>query len=234
VRVRALTQSGEEPLVRRHVPALAEHRFDEERRGVGRRTQGLQHVVELTEREVGRLLDRPAEVAGVGERRDVDAGHQRAEPGPELGPRRGHRGRRDRPAVEAAVEHDHVRPPGRLPGQPERGLDRLAAGIREEHPVEMLGEDLAEPVDQRQQRSVHDSRVLRVDDLADLFLGGRDDARMAVPGRGHPDPGGEVEVPAVLLVEQLDALTAGGDDSGRLLQDLRELGHKASLPFVDW
>ena len=161
VPVGALPQAGEEPLVGRHVAALAENRLDEERRGVGRRTQCLQHIVELAQREVGRLLDRPAEVARVGERRDVYAGHQRAEPGAELGPGRRHRGRRDGPAVEAAVEDDR-RWAGRSPGgsvaAPPRSasLPELAKNIRSRSP----GQHLAEPVDEREQRPVHDGRVL--------------------------------------------------------------------------
>ena len=128
------------------------------------------------------------------------------------------------------MEDDHVRPSGRLPAEPQRRLDRLAAGVREEHPVQTLGEHLAEPVHERQQRAVHDGRVLRVDERADLPLGRLDDARVAVPGTRDADARGEVEVPAVVLVVQQHAFASGGDHAGRLLQDLRELGH--GLPLV--
>jgi hypothetical protein len=84
VRVGAFPQAIEEALICRHVAALAEYRLDEESGRVGRRAQRVQYVVELGEGEFGRLLDRPAEVAGVGERRHVHAGHQRAEARAEL------------------------------------------------------------------------------------------------------------------------------------------------------
>ena len=118
VLVGAFAQSGEEPLVGGHVSALAQHRLDEERSGVGGRRQRLQDVVQLGEREVGGLLDRPAEVGGVGERCHVHAGHQRGEAGAELRAGRRQRGRRDRAAVEAAVEHDDIGPAGRLAAKP--------------------------------------------------------------------------------------------------------------------
>jgi len=79
VRVGAFPQALQEALICRHVAALTQYRLDEESSRVGRRAQCLQCVVELGEREFGRLLDRPAEVAGVGERRHMHAGHQRAE-----------------------------------------------------------------------------------------------------------------------------------------------------------
>ena len=44
--------------------------------------------------------------------------------------------------------------------------------------------------------------------LPDLLLRGRHDARVAVPGAGHADAGGEVEVAAVVLVVEVDALAA--------------------------
>jgi hypothetical protein len=94
----------------------------------------------LSQCEVSGLFDRPAEVSRVRERRDVDAAHQRTETGPELGPGGRHRGGSDGAAVEAAVEHDHVGAAGCLPAEPEGRLDRFTAGVREEHPVETLGE----------------------------------------------------------------------------------------------
>ena len=64
--------------------------------------------------------------------------------------------------------------------------------------------------------------------FADLLLGGRDDARVAVPGARHADPGGEVEVAAVVLVVEVDALAARRDHGGRLFQDRGQLGHRCS------
>ena len=220
VPVGALAQSCEEPLVGGHVPALTQHRLDEERGGVGGRGQRLQDVVQLREREVRCLLDGPAEVGGVRERRHVHAGHQRREPGAELRAGRRQRRRRDRATVETAVEHDDVRPAGRLAGQPQRRLDRLAARVGEEHPVQPGGQHLAEPLDQREQRAMHHRRVLGVDQRADLALRRLDHPRVAVPGAGHPDARGEVQVSAVVFVVQQHALSTGGQYAGRLLEDL--------------
>ena len=93
--------------------------------------------------------------------------------------------------------------------EPQRRLDGLAAGVGEEHPSralraatspEPLGELLSSGL-------VHDGRVLRVDQSADLVLGRRDDPGVAVPGAGHADAGGEVEVAATVFFVQQDALS---------------------------
>ena len=104
VRVRAFPQALQEALICRHVAALTQYRLDEESSRVGRRAQCLQCVVELGEREFGRLLDRPAEVAGVGERRHMHAGHQRAEARAEFRAGGGQRARGHGPAMEATVK----------------------------------------------------------------------------------------------------------------------------------
>ena len=59
-----------------------------------------------------------------------------------------------------------------------------------------------------------------VDERADLALGRLDHAGVAVPGAGHADARGEVEVPAVVFVVQQHALSAGGHYAGRLFEDL--------------
>ena len=127
------------------------------------------------------------------------------------------------------MEGDHVGSPGGLAAQSQRGLDGLAAGVREEQPVQARGQHLAEALDQRQQRPVHDGRVLRVNQGADLLLSSLDDPRMAVPGAGHPDTGGEVEVAPVLLVVEDRALPAGGQHAGGLFEDGGKCGHGESL-----
>jgi len=57
-----------------------------------------------------------------------------------------------------------------------------------------------------------------MDQGRDLSLGRLDDPRMAVTGAGHADTGGEVEVSTVVLIIEVDALAASGDDAGCLLQ----------------
>ncbi len=118
-------------------------------------------------------------------------------------------------------------------------LSRSAASIASlpEFAKNMLSsprrEDLAQSLDQREQRTVHDGGVLRVDQRADLSLRRFDHAGVAVAGAGHADPCGEVEVSAVVFVVEQNALTAGREHAGRLLEDLRELrGPGHGVPLV--
>ena len=60
------------------------------------------------------------------------------------------------PAVEAAVEHDDVGTASGLPAEPKCRLDRLAAGVGEEHLVTPGRKHCAQPFHQREQRAVHD------------------------------------------------------------------------------
>jgi hypothetical protein len=76
---------------------------------------------------------------------------------------------------------------------------------------------------------VLDGRVLSVDERRDLPLGRLDHLRVAVTGAGDSDAGGEVQVSALVLVEEKNAFPAGGHHAGRLLQDGGELGHHGSL-----
>ena len=229
VLVGPLAQPSQEAGVGRDVAALAEHRFDDERGGVRGGGHGLQQVIQLGQREIGGLVDRPAVVRRVRERGDVHTGHHRRETRPELGARGGHRRRGDGAAVEAAVEHHDVGPSGGLAGQPQRGLDGFAAGVGEEHPVQPGGQHLTEAVDEVEQGTVHDGGVLRVDQRADLALGGLDDVGVAVSGAGDADAGGEVEIPSVVLVVEHGAFAAGGQHAGCLLEDGRKSGHSESL-----
>ena len=123
-------------------------------------------------------------------------------------------------AVEAAVEHDDVGTASGLPAEPKRRLDRLAAGVGEEHPVEPGRKHCTQPFHQREQRAVHDVGVLRVDQRADLALRSFDHPGVAVPGAGHADTGGEIEVSAVVLVVEQNAFTRRGQYTGRLFEDL--------------
>ena len=89
-------------------------------------------------------------------------------------------------------------------------------------------EDLAEPLGESQQRLVHHGGVLAVDQRRDLLLRRGDHLRVAVPGAGDPDPGGEVEVPAAVGVVQMDALAPRGLHGGRLLEDGGQPSHEHS------
>ena len=163
----------------------------------------------------------------------MHAGHQRAEAGAEFGAGGGQRARGHGAAVEAAVEHDDVRAAGGLTAEPQRGLDRLAAGVGEEHPVQARRKHFAQPLDQGEQRAVHDGRVLAMDQRADLALRGFDHPRVAVPGAGHADPRGEVEVSAVVLVVEQDAFTTGGETPVACLRICESLRATFLLLTVD-
>jgi hypothetical protein len=80
---------------------------------------------------------------------------------------------------------------------------------------------------------VHDGGVLRVDQRADLPLRRFDHAGVTVPGAGHANTGGEIEVSAVVLVVEQNTLTARREHAGRLFEDLRELrGPSHGLPLA--
>jgi len=68
-----------------------------------------------------------------------------------------------------------------------------------------------------------------MDERCHLTLCRFDDLRMAVPGAGHTDACGEVEIAAAILVEEVDTLSASRQHTGCLLQQGRELGPLPSL-----
>jgi hypothetical protein len=96
--------------------------------------------------------------------------------------------------VEAALEGDDPRPMGVVAGQLDGTLDRLGAGVRDEHACR-LGER-RDPG-----KALHQLEVARlvevgrgdVDEPIGLLLDGRDDLGMRVAGRADRDAGGEVE-----------------------------------------
>ena len=135
-------------------------------------------------------------------------------------------------AVEAAMEDDDVGPAGGLAAEPKCRLDGLAPGVGEEQAVQPRRQDLAQSLDKREQRTVHDGGVLRMDQRADLSLRRFDHTRVTVAGAGHADPSGEVEVSAIVLVVEQNALTAGREHTGRLFEDLRELRGGHGVPLV--
>ena len=131
-RVATLAQALQPGDGRRDVAALAEHRLDDHGRdGVGRRLEREQ-LVEGAERGVGRRRRSPG-AQRVGVRRDRDATEQRLVAVAVLALGGGERGGAQRAAVEAAAEGDDAGPAGDLPGQLDGAVDRLGAGVAEEH-----------------------------------------------------------------------------------------------------
>ena len=213
----------------RNVAAVAEDGFDDEPGRIGGGADGLQEVIEFLQREGNSGVFVPAVSVGVGEGGDMHSAHQRRESGAELGAGGGQRGRAHRPAVESAVERDDVGSSGGHPGQADRGLDRFGAGGGVEDAVESRGQEVTQLLGELEQRRVHHRRVLGMNDLADLFTGRGDDIRVAVPGAGDTDSGGEVEV--LLAVGRVHP-TAGrvvDDDGSGLLEGGTESCHDLIL-----
>ena len=117
---------------RGHVAALAEHRLhDHGGDGVVRRLQREQ-LVERAERGLGRLLG-PAVAQRVRVRRDRHAAEQGLVAGAVLALGRRERRGAERAAVEAAAEGDDAGPSRHVASQLDRAVDRLGAGVAEEH-----------------------------------------------------------------------------------------------------
>ena len=188
----ALRESGNELRRRLDVAALAQHRLENHRRGLFRRGERLQHVVETLQcvRHF-RLL-----ILGerVGERCHEDARGQRRVPRAIAGLAGGHRHRHRRTAVKAAGEHDDVWALGRLLGQLDRRFRDLGTGVSKEEGVDGLGRDFVQLAGQRFEQVVVEYVDLRVDEALRLVGDGFGDGRVRVAGGIDGDTSGEVEV----------------------------------------
>ena len=195
------------------VTALAEHRFDDDR---GRFTGGRDAGEELVEAgECSR--DLVGEVVGthVRVRGDEDARRQRCVTGAVDGLRRGHRHRLVRAPVEAALEHDDVRPPGRLLGELDGRLGDLRARVGVEERVDAVGRDLGEARREGLQQIVGVHVGLGVHETLRLSGDRCGDVRVAVAGGGDGDATAEIEVP----------LAGGGGDPRPVAGRDLEIGH---------
>ena len=130
----------------------------------------------------------------IGERRDEDARRQRRVPGAVARLRRRHRHRQVRAPVEAAGEHDHVRPARHLLGELHRGFGDLRTRVRVEERVDARRRDLGQAVGERLEQVVVVAVHLGVDEPLRLLRDRGRHLRVAVAGRRDRDPGGEVEV----------------------------------------
>ncbi len=80
----------------------------------------------------------------------------------------------------------------------ERGVDRLRAGIAEEHAVEIAGRQRRDPARQLERFRVRKLERRRVIELLGLALDRGDDRLAVMAGIGAPQPGGAVEHGAAL------------------------------------
>ena len=90
----------------------------------------------------------------------------------------------------------------------------LGAGIGEEKGVQLFRHDLAQFLGELNHWFVIDDVGLGVDDSGGLFLDRFDHFGMRVPGVGHADAAGEIEVPIAIHVIQVNAFATIGDDRG--------------------
>ncbi len=154
------------------------------------------------------------QVRDLAERRVVHAREQRPEAGVVLRLRRGQADRAIAPAVERAEEGDDVRPLRREPGELDRRLDDLGAGVAEVGPGPAAGDrrDLGDPLARLGvDRQVEVARA-EVEEVAGLLLDRPDDRRVGMAGRVHRDAGGEVEEEVAVDVLDRQAVAADGDD----------------------
>ena len=114
--------------------------------------------------------------------------------------------------MERAVEGDDVLPLGVIAGELERGLDGLGTGVAVVDAMRAgHGSDLRQPLGEHRHLFVVEVGARHVDQLRGLLLDGGDDLGVAVPGRRHRDPGGEVEELVAVDVFDDDTPAALGD-----------------------
>ena len=161
---------------RRDEASLAELRLEDDRRHLRRRTC----EVNIHSSCVERLLARRAAVV-VRERRPVHLRGERAHSGLVRVHLRRHRHREQRPAVEAALERDHGRPPRREPRDLDGVLDRLGARVEERCARRACERrQLAEALGELDVAVVRDDREIGVEESGSLLLDRLDDLRVAV------------------------------------------------------
>ena len=142
-------------------------------------------------------------LAIVGRRQMIDAGEQRAEEFAVVDDA-ADRDAAEADAVIAALAPDQARARAFAAhvviGERdlERGVDRLRAGIGEEHMVERAGRHRRHPARQLEGLGVGELEGRRVVELGRLRLDGLDDRVAVVAGVGAPEPGGAVEHGAAL------------------------------------
>ncbi len=212
-RLAPLVDRLEEPRRRGRVATFAEDRLDDHRRGLARRRHHREEVVEPGDRPLD--LGRHIVGAHVGVRGDEHTRRQGRVTGAVPGLRRGHRHRLMRPSVEAALEHDDVRPTGRLLGELDRRLGDLGAGVGVEERVDAVRGEFGETRRERLHQVVRVHVGLRVDEPLRLFGDRLGHVRVGVAGGRDRDPAAEVEV----------ALAGRGRDPRSLTRRDLEIGH---------
>ena len=191
-----LAQPRQEIVRRDQVAALALDRLDEDRRhALGRGDRRKQ------------LLDALHGLVGghaTGGRREGRVKHrrqQRREPPSLACLRRSQRQGAERPAVEGADERDVARPAAGEARELHRALDRLRAGVGEEHLGRRTGQDLRlQALGQLDLRAVVKVGAGHVDEAPGLLLDRGHDFGVGVTGRDDGDACREVQEPVAVDV----------------------------------
>ena len=160
-------------------------------------------------------------LAIVGRRQVIDAGQQRAEEFP-VGDDAADRNAAEADAVIAALAADQARARAFAADvvigerDLERGVDRLRAGIAEEHVVEVARRQRRDAARQLERLGMGELERRRVVELGRLRADRRHDRIAVVAGIGAPQPGGAVEHGAAVGRVVVHVLGAGDQPRRRL------------------
>ena len=100
--------------------------------------------------------------------------------------------------METSLEDDDIVPPGGLPGDLDRRLDRLSPRVAKVERVQSLWDDGEQPVHQVEHGLVVRHAQLAVNQGGGLLGDCGGHLRVTVPGAGHPNAGREVQVLAAI------------------------------------
>ena len=172
-----------------------------------RRDRRREEVAERGQRAGGRGVVVAAEVSiGRRERGQVDTREQRLVAGPVVQRRARDRCRAQRPAVETALEGDDPGPARDATGELEGRLDRLRAGVEEEHRVERLRHRRGDLLGETGDGLGEAHGPGRPDESVDLGVDRGRHGRVVVAEHGDRDAVREVEIGLAIGVVQPVAL----------------------------
>ena len=126
----------------------------------------------------------------------------------------------DEPAALRLADLDEI-----LPGELERGLDRLGAAGDEVDPVDALGRHLDQAIGQPLGRRAREEAGVGVGQLVGLRLDRRDHPRMAMAEAGNRSAAAGVQIAPAVLVDERDALAADRDRVGLLRLAMEDVAH---------
>ena len=214
-RARGLVRGGEVAAGDRDPALVAEQRLADE--GGGAAARARRGELAAQRRHVGGAVVAEAAAVGVGQLGDVDVRRQELAPVRAVDAVRAQLVGRGGPAVVGALERDDVVAAGGDPGEAEREVDGLAAGVDEEDPVERGGKQRGEPLRVLRHHAVEEARV-RVEQ-PELAVRGRGDGRVGVADDGDVVDRVDVRA-AVRVVEDV----AGAADELRRVVVVEALG----------